>query len=89
MDKYDTLEEEQNLRYFSFIFGLSQFFGAMAVILMAIWMGTFGGGFAWQEKPEQEFRYHPLFMTIGMIFLYGEGKLTILLLSYFYLFRRK
>lgn len=74
MDKYDTLEEEQNLRYFSFIFGLSQFFGALAVILIAIWMGSYRGGFGWQESPEKEFHYHPLFMTIGLIFLYGEGK---------------
>jgi len=76
MDKYDTLEEEQNLRYFSFIFGLSQFFGALSVILIAIWMGTYDGGFGWQEKPQQEFHYHPLFMTIGMIFLYGEAILV-------------
>lgn len=73
MDKYDALEEEQNLRYFSFTFGVSQFFGALAVILVAVWMGSFGGGFGWHDNPSLEFHYHPLFMVIGLLFLYGEG----------------
>lgn len=74
MDKYDSADEDYHLRPFSFIFGISQFVGALAVILVAVWMGNYEGGFAWQERPEQEFHYHPLFMVIGMIFLYGEGE---------------
>ncbi len=76
MDKYDVMEEEQSLRHFSFVFGLSQFFGALSVILVAIWMGYYGG-FGWTEEPEKQFHYHPLFMVIGMIFLYGESKLKV------------
>lgn len=73
MDKYDSADENSHLRPFSFIFGFSQFIGALAVILVAIWMGRYDGGFAWRDRPEQQFHYHPLFMVIGMVFLYGEG----------------
>jgi cytochrome b-561 len=76
MDKYDVMEEEQNLRYFSFVFGISQFFGALAVILVAVWMGSYDGGFGWSESPSQQFHYHPLFMAIGFVFLYGEASLV-------------
>lgn len=74
MDKYDAFDEEKNVKCFSLIFGVSQFFGALAVILVAVWMGNYGGGFGWHDNPEQQFHYHPLFMVIGMLFLYGEGE---------------
>ena len=41
---------------------------------MGIWMGHFRKGFAWSETPELEFNWHPLLMTLGMIYLYGNGK---------------
>lgn len=71
MDRYDVMEEQATLRVFNFVFGISQVVGAIAVILVAVWMGE--KGFAWTENPSKEFQYHPLFMTIGMIFLYGEA----------------
>lgn len=46
----------------------------MAVVLMGIWTGHHLGGFAWQKNPGLEFNWHPLLMTIGMIYLYGNGK---------------
>uniref|UniRef100_A0A914V2U1 Cytochrome b561 domain-containing protein n=1 Tax=Plectus sambesii TaxID=2011161 RepID=A0A914V2U1_9BILA len=76
LDKYDVMDEEQSMKYFSFFFGLSQFFGGLAVLLVAIWMGSYGGGFGWTESPEQQFHYHPLFMVIGLIFLYGEAMMV-------------
>uniref|UniRef100_A0A915JSC4 Cytochrome b561 domain-containing protein n=1 Tax=Romanomermis culicivorax TaxID=13658 RepID=A0A915JSC4_ROMCU len=73
MDKYDFVDEQQSLRCFSIIFGVSQVFGALAVILVAVWMGNYDGGFGWQDTPKQQFHYHPMFMVIGMLFLYGEA----------------
>ena len=46
----------------------------MAVVLMGIWMGHFRKGFAWSENPDLQFNWHPLLMTLGMIYLYGNGK---------------
>ena len=42
------------------------------VILGGSWMGTYHKGFGWDISTV--FNYHPLFMTIGMIYLYGDGK---------------
>ena len=41
---------------------------------MGIWMGHFRKGFAWSENPDLQFNWHPLLMTLGMIYLYGNGK---------------
>lgn len=41
---------------------------------MGIWMGHFRKGFAWSDNPDLEFNWHPLLMTLGLIYLYGNGK---------------
>jgi cytochrome b-561 len=46
----------------------------MAVVLMGIWTGHFLGGFAWKDDPQHQFNWHPLLMTIALIFLYGNGE---------------
>jgi cytochrome b-561 len=48
--------------------------GFMAVVLMGTWTGHFLGGFSWQSDPQHQFNWHPLLMTIGLIFLYGNGE---------------
>ena len=52
---------------------LAQLTGLVMVILMSIWTAHHLGGFAWQSNPELEFNWHPLLMTIGMIYLYGNA----------------
>ena len=47
--------------------------GAMAILLVAIWMGSYEDGFAWNDDPDREFHYHPTLMIMGMVFLYGEA----------------
>jgi len=76
IDKYDSMDDQQSMKLFSTIFGVSQFLGGLSVLLVAIWMGSYGGGFGWTDAPEQEFHYHPMFMVVGMIFLYGEAMLV-------------
>jgi len=54
-------------------FGAAEISGIVLVILMGYWTGVTRGGFAWQDNPKKEFNWHPLLMTIGLIYLYGNG----------------
>ena len=51
--------------------------GFMAVVLMGIWTGHFLGGFAFKDDPDHQFNWHPLLMTLGLVFLYGNGEMTL------------
>jgi cytochrome b-561 len=49
----------------------AQVVGLLMVILVGSWMSSYHNGFSWDASTV--FNYHPLFMTLGMIFLYGDG----------------
>jgi cytochrome b-561 len=66
-------EVEQDVTGFGPVYAIAQITGFMAVVLMGIWTGHHLGGFAWQSDPKHEFNWHPLLMTLGMIYLYGNG----------------
>lgn len=77
MEKYDSIpslgEQQSSMKVFTFLVVLAQVFGLTAVVLVAVWMGHFRQGFAWHDDVSKEFNYHPLFMIIGMVFLYGNA----------------
>ena len=53
-------------------------FGLAAVVLVGVWMQNYRDGFAWStEDPGIEFNWHPLLMTIGLIYLYGNGEIYV------------
>ena len=79
MEKYESIQQSEQqqrnaMRIFTSLVLAAQVFGLLSVILVAVWMGHFAGGFSWSDNSHQ-FNYHPLFMIIGMVFLYGEGNL--------------
>ena len=80
MEKYESIEgidrqAKGTLRFFTGWVLIAQIFGLISVVMVAVWMGHFRGGFAWTDDPAREFNYHPLFMIIGMVFLYGNCEL--------------
>ncbi|CAH8511418.1 unnamed protein product [Heterobilharzia americana] len=77
MDRYDPVESpsSSNSKSFIFLIILSQIFGLLAVVLTAVWLGKYWGGFSWTNA-STVFNYHPLFMVLGLVFLYGDAILV-------------
>ncbi|KAK6740473.1 hypothetical protein RB195_008749 [Necator americanus] len=73
---FTLLREDQSAKLFNVLLVISQALGGLAILLVAIWMGGYEDGFSWTEDPEREFHYHPTFMVMGMVFLYGESMLV-------------
>nr|CAD7204185.1 unnamed protein product [Timema douglasi] len=64
---------ETNLKGFSIAFGTTEFLGALAVVMMTVWVGHYRGGYSWSSlEPDLEFNWHPVLMTVSLIFLYGN-----------------
>ncbi|GMS88432.1 hypothetical protein PENTCL1PPCAC_10607 [Pristionchus entomophagus] len=70
------LDERQSEKLFNGLLIASQVLGALSILLVAVWMGGIEDGFAWSSEPEREFHYHPTFMVMGMVFLFGESLLV-------------
>lgn len=64
----------EGLEGFTFLFYLNEAVGGLLVISIAVWTIYYEGGFAWRSLPGLEFNWHPLLMTIGLVFLYSNGK---------------
>ncbi|CAH8559746.1 unnamed protein product [Schistosoma rodhaini] len=76
MDRYDHVESHSgSSKSFIYLVIISQIFGLLAVILTAVWLGKYWGGFSWTNA-NTVFNYHPLFMVLGLVFLYGDAILV-------------
>uniref|UniRef100_A0A7E4WB18 Cytochrome b561 domain-containing protein n=1 Tax=Panagrellus redivivus TaxID=6233 RepID=A0A7E4WB18_PANRE len=68
------INEYQSNKLFNGVLAASQLLGILTVLSAALWMGGYNeGGFSWTDDPERQFHYHPMFMSMGMIFLLGEA----------------
>lgn len=63
---------------FKVLYVLTQLCGLTMIVLVGTWIGQHFGGLGGTDHPKQEFNWHPLFMTIGFIYLYGNCKLSLL-----------
>lgn len=61
---------------FKVLYVLTQLCGLTMIVLVGTWIGQHFGGLGGTDHPKQEFNWHPLFMTIGFIYLYGNCKLS-------------
>lgn len=58
---------------FRLMYLVTQLIGIALIILIISWVAFHLKGFGWDyEQPSILFNWHPLFMTIGMVFLYGN-----------------
>jgi len=68
-----------NRPLFFIVFSIVQIPGILAVILMALWNYNYKGGFSWTWDMKYlgtSFNWHPLLLTTGLIYLYGNGALV-------------
>lgn len=69
-------EIEPDLRGLRAGFLVAQVLGVSLVVMMSIWTGHYLGGFTGQSSPGLEFNWHPLLLTISLVYLYGNGMLV-------------
>lgn len=62
---------------FRMLYILAQICGLTVIVLITCCLSIYLGGFAGNSDPTHEFNWHPLLMTISLIFLYGNGKYNI------------
>lgn len=70
----------EKLDYFLPIFVAAEIVGILSVLLMFYWCVGYAGGFGLSGNPL--FTWHPLFMTIGLIYLMGNGMYLLYLYIY-------
>ena len=59
---------------------LLQAVGLLAVIMTIVWIAHFKGGMVWgMTDMGIAWNWHPILMTLSLIFLYGNGKCSILI----------
>jgi len=66
-------DETQRLSTFRFLYMIVQLIGLALIVSVSCWIFIFMGGLSWSSTPSIQFNWHPLLMTIGMIYLYGNS----------------
>ncbi|XP_035913910.1 cytochrome b reductase 1 [Anopheles stephensi] len=61
------------LNNFRILYLVTQLVGITIIILVSCWIGIHLNGLGWSSRPSIQFNWHPLLMSVGMIFLYGNS----------------
>ncbi|XP_055316726.1 transmembrane ascorbate-dependent reductase CYB561 [Sitodiplosis mosellana] len=61
---------------FRVLYLVLQLIGCTLLILMLCWVFVYLGGLSWSSQPRIQFNWHPLLMTLGMVYLYGNSILV-------------
>lgn len=75
---FSKMDQSQSGRLVNFrlLYLITQLVGVVIAILIASWIGIHLNGFGWDyDEPRTLFNWHPMLMSIGMVFLYGNCKL--------------
>ncbi|XP_065359752.1 plasma membrane ascorbate-dependent reductase CYBRD1 isoform X2 [Calliphora vicina] len=73
---FNKMDTDPALANFKVLYVLTQLCGLTMIVLMGSWIGVHMGGLSGTSAPKLEFNWHPLLMTIGLIFLYGNAILV-------------
>lgn len=66
-------QQQGRLVNFRLLYLIAQLIGVILIILIISWIGIHLQGFGWDyDVPAVLFNWHPILMTIGMVFLYGN-----------------
>lgn len=68
-------ENLEKLDYFVHLYVIAHIVGLLSILLVFYWCVAFAGGFGLSGGPL--FQWHPLLMSIGFIYLLGNGRFYI------------
>lgn len=88
MEQIRELPQSRSMKDFYPLLSLTEACGIFLIILMTIWTGYYRNGFSWKSNPQLEFNWHPLLMTIGLVFLYANGTTIYLKITSFTFYAR-
>ncbi|XP_017771986.1 PREDICTED: cytochrome b561 isoform X2 [Nicrophorus vespilloides] len=73
--KMEARAEHQSYKRYKSLYTFTSLVGCSLIVLIVVWCVEFRGGFAWKSNPKLQFNWHPLMMTIGLIFMFSQAML--------------
>ncbi|KAI6174290.1 Cytochrome b561 domain-containing protein [Aphelenchoides besseyi] len=58
------------------VYRTAHVFGLVAILVVILWMQNDAKGFDYHTEPKLEFKFHPILMSAGMLFLNGEAVMS-------------
>ncbi|XP_044260543.1 transmembrane ascorbate-dependent reductase CYB561 [Tribolium madens] len=68
----EARNEHLVVRNYRSLYSFTTALGVGMLVMVLAWLVKYRNGFSWSE-PEYQFNWHPLLMTTGLIFIYGQS----------------